>query len=87
MDEYVDIIMRQTNYTREECIEKLKTNNMNDIIKEYLGITKSFSTRKKSLQQEIYYQIRNQMESSIKQFNIKQNEKLEKEINDLHNTL
>ena len=87
MDEYVDIIMRQTNYTREECIEKLKTNNMNDIIKEYLGITKSFSTRKKSLQQEIYYQIRNQMDSSIKQFNIKQNEKLEKEINDLHNTL
>ena len=87
MDEYVDIIMRQTNYTREECIEKLKTNNMNDIIKEYLGITKSFSTRKKSLQQEIYYQMRNQMDSSIKQFNIKQNEKLEKEINDLHNTL
>ena len=87
MDEYVDIIMRQTNYTREECIEKLKTNNMNDIIKEYLGITKSFSTRKKSLQQEIYYQIRNQMDSSIKEFNIKQNDKLKKEINDSHNTL
>jgi hypothetical protein len=87
MDEYVDIIMRQTNYTREECIEKLKTNNMNDIIKEYLGITKQVSTRKKSLQQEIYYQIRNQMDYSIKELNIKQNEKLEKEINDLHLTL
>ena len=87
MDEYVDIIMRQTNYSREECIEKLKTNNMNDIIKEYLGITKPLSTRKKSLQQEIYYQIRNQMDSSIKEFNIKQNKKLEKEINDLHDTL
>jgi hypothetical protein len=87
MDEYVDIIMRQTNYSREECIEKLKTNNMNDIIKEYLGITKQVSTRKKSLQQEIYYQIRNQMDYSIKELNIKQNEKLEKEINDLHLTL
>ena len=87
MDEYVDIIMRQTNYSREECIEKLKTNNMNDIIKEYLGITKQVSTRKKSLQQEIYYQIRNQMDSSIKEFNIKQNDKLKKEINDSHNTL
>jgi NACalpha-BTF3-like transcription factor len=87
MDEYVDIIMRQTNYSREECIEKLKTNNMNDIIKEYLGITKQVSTRKKSLQQEIYYQIRNQMDSSAKEFNKKQNEKLEKEINDLQNAL
>lgn len=87
MDEHIDIIMRQTNYSREECIEKLKTNNMNDIIKEYLGITNPLSTRKKSLQQEIYYQIRNQMDSSIKEFNIKQNDKLKKEINDSHNTL
>jgi NACalpha-BTF3-like transcription factor len=87
MDEHIDIIMRQTNYSREECIEKLKTNNMNDIIKEYLGISKQPSTRKKSLQQEIYYQIRNQMDSSAKEFNKKQNEKLEKEINDLHNSL
>ena len=87
MDEHIDIIMRQTNYSREECIEKLKTNNINDIIKEYLGIPKQFFIRKKTLQQEIYNQIRNQMDLSVKEFNKKQNKKLEKEINDLQNAL
>jgi hypothetical protein len=52
-----------------------------------LGIPKQSSIRKKTLQQEIYYQIRNQMDSSVKEFNKKQNEKLEKEINNLHNAL
>jgi hypothetical protein len=86
MDEQIDMIMRQTNYSREECIEKLKNNNnTNDIIKEYLGISlQPSSTRKKSLQQEIYYQIRTQLDSSVKEFNKKQNEKLEKEINNLY---
>jgi hypothetical protein len=88
MDEQIDMIMRQTNYSREECIEKLNNNNnANDIIKEYLGISlQPSSTRKKSLQQEIYYQIRSQLDSSVKEFNKKQNEKLEKEINNLYNT-
>ena len=87
MDEQIDMIMRQTNYSREECIEKLKNNNTTDIIKEYLGISlQPSSTRKKSLQQEIYYQIRTQLDSSVKEFNKKQNEKLEKEINNLYNT-
>jgi hypothetical protein len=88
MDEQIDMIMRQTNYSREECIEKLNNNNnANDIIKEYLGISlQPSSTRKKSLQQEIYYQIRTQLDSSVKEFNKKQNEKLEKEINNLYNT-
>ena len=82
MDEHIDIIMRQTNYSREECIEKLQNNNTTDIIKEYMGISlQPQSNRKKSLQQEIYFQLRTQMDSSIKEFNKKQNEKLEKEIN------
>ena len=86
MDEQIDIIMRQTNYSREECMDKLQTKNMNDIIKEYLGISLQTSEkRKKSLQQEIYSQIRNHMNTSVKEFNKKQNEKLEKEINDLCN--
>lgn len=81
MDDQIDIIMRQTNYSREECIDKLGKNNMNDIIKEYMGISlEPQKNRKKSLQQEIYYQIRTHMDSSINNFNKKQNEKLEKEI-------
>ena len=36
----ISLLMRQTNYTREECIEKLKTMTVEDIIKDYLGIIK-----------------------------------------------
>ncbi len=36
----ISLLMRQTNYTREECIEKLKSMLVEDIIKEYLGVTK-----------------------------------------------
>ncbi len=38
--ESILMLMRQTNYTREECIEKLKTMTVEDIIKDYLGIVK-----------------------------------------------
>jgi hypothetical protein len=38
--ESISLLMRQTNYTREECIEKLKTMTVEDIIKDYLGIIK-----------------------------------------------
>lgn len=37
----VSLLMRQTNYTSEECIEKLKILSVEEIIKEYLGITKT----------------------------------------------
>jgi hypothetical protein len=36
--ESISLLMRQTNYTKEECIEKLKHMSIEDIIKEYLGI-------------------------------------------------
>lgn len=39
-NESISLIMRQTNYTKEKCIEKLKTMSVEDIIKEYLGIVK-----------------------------------------------
>jgi hypothetical protein len=38
--DYVSILLRQTNYTKEECVEKLKNMTVEEIIKEYLGITK-----------------------------------------------
>lgn len=38
--ESISILLRQTNYTSEECIEKLKSMTVEDIIKEYLGIMK-----------------------------------------------
>ena len=36
----ISLLMRQTTYTREECIDKLKYMSVEDIIKEYLGIVK-----------------------------------------------
>jgi hypothetical protein len=32
------ILMRQTNYTEEECKEKLSTKTLDECIKEYLGV-------------------------------------------------
>jgi hypothetical protein len=81
MEEDIDYIMRQTNYTREISYQKLLEHEHNKIhvIKEYMGI--SFSQKevpKKSLQQEMYSQIRKKID--ITDFYKKQNEKLEKEI-------
>jgi hypothetical protein len=81
MDEDINFIMRQTNYTREISYQKLLEHDHNKIhiIKEFMGIP--FSQKevpKKSIQQEIYSQIRKKMD--ITDFYNKQNEKLEKEI-------
>ena len=81
MEEDIDFIMRQTNYTREISYQKLLEHEHNkiNIIKEYMGIP--FSQKevsKKSLQQEMYSQIRKKMD--ITDFYKKQNDKLEKEI-------
>jgi hypothetical protein len=81
MEEDIDFIMRQTNYTREISYQKLLEHDNNKIlvIKEYMGIP--FSKKeviKKSIQQEIYSQIRKKMD--ITDFYKKQHEKLEKDI-------
>jgi len=61
MNEPIDeiaILMRNTNYTREVCIEKLELHgNVEAVIKEYLGIrTEKSSTV--SVNQGIYTSIR-----------------------------
>lgn len=66
-EEQIDIILRQTNYTKEECVQYLQTNN-NDyisVIKQYMGIPtiKPDESQKKvnanHVNQERYKQIRN----------------------------
>ena len=81
IEEDIDFIMRQTNYTREISYQKLLEHDHNKIlvIKEFMGIP--FSQKKdpkKSIQQEIYSQIRKKMD--ITDFYKKQNDKLEKEL-------
>ena len=58
----VDIIMGQTEYTREQAIEgleRLKGDYM-AVIREYLGTSKKES-KPKSLNQQIYSEIRNHL--------------------------
>ena len=81
----LEIIMRQTDYDRETAQEKLSEHDgkYENVIKEFMGINlekKNVRVKPGSLHQEIFTQIRKQMDLSIKDFNRIQNDKLEKEL-------
>jgi hypothetical protein len=63
----VQIILRQTDYSEDEAREKLKNNNYDHIlvIKSFLGITEKKAPPIKSINQEIYKQLRQQLSNSI----------------------
>jgi hypothetical protein len=67
VEEKVQKIMRQTNYSKDECREKLEKHNGDEIlvIKEYFGIINKKDTPIKSINQEIYKQIRSRLASSL----------------------
>ena len=69
--EKIQIIIRQTNYTQEEAIEKLKEHNFNEIsvIKSYLGIVEKTKTTQKTLNQAIYTQLRHRLDSNMRDYN------------------
>ena len=59
MSEEVDIIIRQTSYTREKSLELLKLHGtVEEVIKEYLGITQKVE-EPVSTNQGIFKSIRN----------------------------
>ena len=82
MTEKIGIVIRQTNYTLETAREKLLLANMNHIkvIKDYCGITEKKAPPVKSLQQQIYKEIRHRLDDSVRDFNQKQDQKLAAEI-------
>ena len=82
MTEKVGIVVRQTNYSADIAREKLIMANMDHIkvIKEYCGITEKKAPPVKSLQQQIYKEIRHRLDDSIRDFNHKQDKKLASEI-------
>jgi len=82
MEEKINIIQRQTDYSIEKAREKLIEKNMDhiSIIKEYMGIVEKKVVPIKSLQQAIYTQLRTKMNDSVKDFNRRQDEKLKNEI-------
>ena len=74
----VDVVLRQTDYTEEKAIEKLKEHN-NDIIaivREYMCGTaikkpQTIDTTNKSMNQQIYGEIRNLMDDAAKTYKAK----------------
>lgn len=68
----IDIILRQTNYSKEEAREKLEEYN-NDyvaVIKAYLGVKKDPSSIT-SVNQEIYKQLRFKLDSAMRDYTLR----------------
>uniref|UniRef100_A0A6C0HCC8 Uncharacterized protein n=1 Tax=viral metagenome TaxID=1070528 RepID=A0A6C0HCC8_9ZZZZ len=82
MTEKIGIVTRQTNYTEDIAREKLLIANMDHIkvIKDFFGIAEKKALPVKSLQQQIYKEIRHKLDDSIRDFNNKQDKKLASEI-------
>ena len=83
IDEKISVIMRQTDYNKTTANEKLIEHCYDHIkvIKTYLGITeKKAPVGQKSINQEIYKQLRHKLDDSMKAYLQKQEEKLRTEI-------
>ena len=83
IQEKIQMILRQTDYSEEEAKNKLKDHNYDHIsvIKAYLGITeKKAPVAQKSINQEIYKQLRHKLDDSMKSYLQQQEEKLKTEI-------
>jgi hypothetical protein len=82
----IQMIMRQTDYDEKIAREKLMQYNDDPIkvIKAYMGINDKPKKPTKSLNQEIYSQLRHKLDNSIREFNETQNNKLKAEI-DMNN--
>jgi hypothetical protein len=70
VNEKIEKILRQTDYSSEEAFEKLKLNNFDEIltIKSYFGIKEKKNPQVKSINQEIYKQLRFKLDSNIKDY-------------------
>jgi hypothetical protein len=82
MTAMIQMIQRQTDYDETIAKEKLLEHNGDPIkvIKSFLGICDKKDVRKKTLNQEIYRQLRSKLDYSMKAYNVKQEEKLMEEI-------
>lgn len=77
LNEKIEKIMRQTNYDYNKAIEKFEEYNFNEInvIKDYMGIkiNKKNTIEPSFINQEIYKQLRQFMDNSMKEFREKTN--------------
>ena len=73
-NEKIRFIISQTNYTQEYAKEKLMVHNGDSIkvIKEYMGVPINPANKHiKSINQEIYKQIRNKLDTNMREYNKK----------------
>lgn len=71
IDEKIQIILRQTDYTQEKAREKLEQFDYNEIyvIKDYFGIVEKKDVKQiKSINQEIYKQLRGHLDGAMKDY-------------------
>ena len=82
IEKLVQMIMRQTEYTAMEANEKLEECDYDHIkvIKKYLGIPEKKEPKIKSVNQEIYRQLRTKLNASTKEYTDEQYSKLQKDI-------
>ena len=73
IQEKIQMILRQTDYSEEEAKNKLKEFNYDHIsvIKSYLGITEKKAPPIKTVNQEIYKQIRYRLDSNMREYNLR----------------
>ena len=84
IEELVQMITRQTEYTTMEANEKLEECDYDHIkvIKKYLGIPEKKEPKIKSVNQEIYRQLRSKLNASTKEYTDEQYSKLQKDIDE-----
>ena len=70
IEKHVQLVIRQTNYTEEEARNKLKLYNSDylRVLKEYMGIPDKKDIKVKSVNQEIFKQFRNNLDSSMREY-------------------
>ena len=73
IEEKVQKILRQTDYSEEQAREKLKEYGFDEIatIKAYLGITEKKAPQIKSVNQEIYKQLRSKLDSNMRDYQVR----------------
>ena len=70
INEKVDIVLRQTDYTEDIAREKLAQYNYDHtaVIRNFLGITEKKAPVIKSVNQEIYRQLRGKLDSNMRDY-------------------
>jgi hypothetical protein len=73
IDEKIQLILRQTDYTEEKADEKLKLFHYDElaVIRDYFGIPEKKRPEVKSVNQEIYKQLRNRLDSNMRDYKIR----------------